>query len=170
MPAMILCLMFTSFEPRFMILIYESLDKTGCLGRLLCRFNLLHYGSLVALYPLLMFTNFSAPLFLLMSCILLPQIYSNGLNGVRPDLASPYYARFIPARYLILVPLPAPSSTCAASRTTSSGSSPTTRSRWAAWPWWDCSTACWDCRGRTGRRRCCRGGCSPQSTTTSTRR
>jgi hypothetical protein len=127
MPAMILCLMFTSFEPRLMMLIYESLDKSGCVGLLVCRFNLVHYGSLMLIYPLLVLTNFNSLLFLLMSCILLPQIYSNGLNGVRPDLTSPYYARFIPARYLILVVLPLCSSIFAASPTTSSASSPTTR-------------------------------------------
>ena len=79
--------------------------------QLLCKFNLIHYGSLIVTYPLLLLTNLNAWLFLGMSAIFLPQIYVNGLRGNRPLLASPYYIKYLLSRCLIIVLLLLASST-----------------------------------------------------------
>jgi hypothetical protein len=127
MPAFLLCLLFTNLQPRLMILIYQQ-STNSTLREIICRFNLFHYGTLLLVYPLLLLTNLAAPLFLFMSCLYFPQIYTNGLGGVRPEYTSPYYTRYLLTRMLIIVRTPAFSSTCAASPSTSSTSSPTTSS------------------------------------------
>ncbi len=127
MPAFLLCLLFTNLQPRLMILIYQH-STNSTLREIICRFNLFHYGALLLVYPLLLLTNLSAPLFLLMTSLYVPQIYTNGIAGVRPEYTSPYYTRYLLTRMLIIVRTPPLSSTCAASPTTSSTYSPTTSS------------------------------------------
>jgi hypothetical protein len=70
---------------------------------MLCKFNLLHYGSLFLVYPLVLLTNFRPFIFILASCIFIPQIYMNAITGIRPDLKSHYYRYFLLYRFLLLV-------------------------------------------------------------------
>lgn len=127
MPAFLLCLLFTNLQPRLMILIYQQ-STNSTLREIICRFNLFHYGTLLLVYPILLLTNLAAPLFLFMSCLYFPQIYTNGVSGMRPEYTSPYYTRYLLTRMLIIVPPLPLSSICAASPSTSSTSSPTTYS------------------------------------------
>ena len=83
MPAFLLCLLFTNLQPRLMILIYQQSTNSD-IREIICKFNLFHYGSLFLVYPLMLVTNLGWPLFLLMSCIYFPQIYTNGVAGFRP--------------------------------------------------------------------------------------
>lgn len=114
MPAFLLCLLFTNLQPRLMILIYQQSTNNG-LREFICKFNLFHYGTLFLVYPLMLITNLRWPLFLLMSCIYFPQIYTNGLGGFRPELTSPYYTRYLLSRMLIIVFSLPFRSTCVAS-------------------------------------------------------
>ena len=103
-PAFLYCLLFTNLQPRFLIMIYQNtLDNNANFRNALCKFNLLHYGSLFAIYPLLLFTNFNWILYITMSCIVFPQIYSNGMNNTRPDLKSAYYSKYLFSRFIIIV-------------------------------------------------------------------
>lgn len=105
MPAFLLCLLFTNLQPRFMILIYQQSTNSG-IREIICKFNLFHYGTLFLIYPLLVFANFNAILFIGMSLIAIPQIYLNGINGIRPDLTSSFYTRYLLTRLLIIVKFP----------------------------------------------------------------
>lgn len=102
-PAFLMCLVFTSLEPRLMILVYQSWAGHRTTGTLICRFNLIHYGSLVLIYPIILLTNFQPILFFIMSSILFPQIYSNGITGTRPNPSSKYYRNFLLYRFLLIV-------------------------------------------------------------------
>jgi hypothetical protein len=108
-----------------MILIYQQSNNNG-IREFICKFNLFHYGTLFLVYPLLLVTNLRWPLFLLMSCIYFPQIYTNGLGGFRPEISSPYYTRYLLSRMLIIVLCLPFRSICVASRSTSSTFSPIT--------------------------------------------
>lgn len=125
MPAFLLCLLFTNLQPRFMILIYQQSTNSG-IREIICKFNLFHYGTLFLIYPLLVFTNFNAILFIGMSLIAIPQIYLNGINGIRPDLTSSFYTRYLLTRLLIIVIIPLFSFICDAGPTMSSVLSPIT--------------------------------------------
>lgn len=100
MPAFLLCLLFTNLEIRFMYLIYEARGehRPG-----IWKFNLLTYGSLGLIYPIIIFTNFDEFMMPIMSLLLLPQIYTNAIEGTRPDIGSAYYSKFLLSRFLILV-------------------------------------------------------------------
>ena len=103
-PAFLYCLMFTNLQPRFLMIIYQStLDNDANFRLSLCKFNVLHYGSLFAIYPLLIFTNFNWVFFIGMSCIVFPQIYANGFNNSRPDVSSPYYTKYLFSRFILIV-------------------------------------------------------------------
>ena len=103
-PAFLYCLIFTNLQPRLLMTIFQSnMDNDADFRSALCQFNLYHYGSLFALYPILLFTNFNWVLFISMSCIIFPQIYSNGFNNTRPDISSVYYTRYLFSRFIIIV-------------------------------------------------------------------
>ena len=67
------------------------------------KFNVLAYGSLLLTFPLLIFSNLNDFLFIGISLIFLPQIYTNAINGKRPNLSSPLYSEFLLIRFLIIV-------------------------------------------------------------------
>lgn len=103
-PAFLLCLLFTNLQPRLMIFIFQNFaDNNANIRRMLCRFNLFHYGSLFSIYPILILTNFNWLLFIGMSCIMFPQIYTNGFINIRPDITSPYYLKYILSRFFLIV-------------------------------------------------------------------
>jgi len=103
-PAFLYCLMFTNLQPRFLMIIFQSnMDNDANFRMAICKFNLLHYGSLFAIYPLLIFTNFNWVFFIGISCIVFPQIYANGFNNARPDISSPYYTKYLFSRFIIIV-------------------------------------------------------------------
>lgn len=103
-PAFILCLLFTNLEPRLLIYIFQDwVNNELNLRQQLCRFNLLHYGSILAIYPLLMLTNFNYLLFIGISCLFFPQIYTNALSSTRPNLNSHYYMKYLLSRFLLVV-------------------------------------------------------------------
>lgn len=103
-PAFILCLLFTNLEPRLLIYIFQDMSNNELnLRQQLCRFNLLHYGSILAIYPLLIFTNFNYILFIFMSCLFIPQIYTNALSSTRPNPLSHYYIKYLLSRFLLVV-------------------------------------------------------------------
>ena len=104
MPAFLYCLIFTNLQPRLLISIFQStMENDMNIRQALCKFNLYHYTSLFAIYPLLLLTNFNWVLFILMSCIVFPQIYANGFNNTRPDVSSVYYTRYLFSRFLLIV-------------------------------------------------------------------
>ena len=106
LPAFLLCLSFTNLQPRFMILIYQNMTQNQFnIRQILCRFNLYHYGSLLLTYPLIYYTNLNWPLFIAMSCVIFPQIYTNGMNGIRPELSHTFYTKYMLGRFIIIVPL-----------------------------------------------------------------
>ena len=97
-----LCLLFTNIEPRLMLAIFERNqipNERGCCSM----FNLISYGSMVLIYPLLILTNLNGYLFLGLSCMIFPQIYLNAVRGHRPEVASDYYTKFIFSRFLLIV-------------------------------------------------------------------
>ena len=103
-PAFLYCLLFTNLQPRFLMMIYQSsMDNDANFRAALCKFNIFHYGSLIATYPIIMYTNFNWVLFILMSCIIFPQIYVNGINNNRPDITSPYYTKYLFGRCILIV-------------------------------------------------------------------
>ncbi len=122
-PAFMLCLMFTNLQPRFLIAIYQNLAGNNFnIRQIICRFNLIHYGSLFLIYPFILITNFNWVFFITMSCILFPQIYTNGFINIRPDLSSVYYTHYIMSRFILIVPFYIFSSTLSVSLTTYSDS------------------------------------------------
>jgi hypothetical protein len=103
-PAFLFCLLFTNLQPRFLMTIYHStMDNDANFRQALCKFNLYHYGSLFAIYPILLFSNFNWVLFIGMSCIVFPQIYANGFSNVRPDVSSVYYTKYLFSRFVLIV-------------------------------------------------------------------
>lgn len=84
-------------------MIIQARSENGSIQSILCKFNLLTYGSMLLVYPILYYTNLSAYLFIALSLILFPQIVVNGQQSHRPNLYSPYYKQFVPIRYLLFV-------------------------------------------------------------------
>lgn len=124
--AFFLCLLWTNLQPRLMISIYQQLvDQDTSLRYMVCKFNLIHYGSLLLIYPLLIFTNLNSLLLLGMSALLFPQIYLNATIGLRPVLNHPYYTKYILPRFLLIVSMSTHSFTCVPVPTTSSPLLPT---------------------------------------------
>ena len=105
MPAFILCLLFTNLELRLMLMIFQARTGNGNMREVLCKFNLMTYGGLVLMYPLLIYTNLSIFFFIGLSLLFVPQIYTNGFQGHRPDISSPYYKKFLSVRFLLIVNL-----------------------------------------------------------------
>lgn len=102
-PAFLLCLLFTSLQPRFMIVIYQQANEHQTIREIICKFNLIHYGSLFLIYPLLFVSNLGWGIFILSCIIYFPQMVINGQRGIRPDISSIYYTRYLPARFLMIV-------------------------------------------------------------------
>ena len=99
-----LCLLFTNLQPRFLLAIYQNLAANDLnIRQFLCRFNIIHYGSLFFLYPIIIISNFNSLFFIALSCIVFPQIYSNGVNNIRPKVLSAYYSQYLFSRFLIIV-------------------------------------------------------------------
>lgn len=165
-----MCLIFTNLEPKLMILVFEAMADPANVRSLICRFNLIHYGSLLLVYPIIVLTNFNRLFFLLLSIIFLPQIYLNGINGTRPDPASKYYRHFLLYRFVLVVIIVPLSSTSNASPIMSSASGRTSRSAWCVFACWPCNTRSSTCRSSTGPKRSCRASCCPHYTTMPTRR
>lgn len=55
------------------------------------------------MYPLLIITNLSSFFFILISLIMVPQIYTNAMQGQRPNISSAYYSKFLTYRFLLIV-------------------------------------------------------------------
>lgn len=103
-PAFLFCLIFTNLQPRLLMCIFQStMDNDANIRQALCKFNMYHYGSLFAIYPIILFTNFNWILFIGMSCIVFPQLYANGFNNIRPDPSSMYYTRYLFSRFILIV-------------------------------------------------------------------
>jgi hypothetical protein len=103
MPAFLLCLLFTNLELRLMLLIYQANSENNNIREIICKFNLISYGGLMLIYPILLLTNFNFILFIFISLIFLPQIYNNAVTGSRPDICSPYYSKFLLIRFVLIV-------------------------------------------------------------------
>jgi len=88
-PAFLLCLLFTNLELRIMASVFQAIS--GDIRQVICQFNLVSYGGMIVMYPLIFYTNLATPLFLGFSLILLPQIYTNAVTGKRPNPNSVYY-------------------------------------------------------------------------------
>ena len=86
-----------------MLLVYQGDRENTNERELVFKFNLISYGSLLLIYPIVLITNFSSLFFIIITLFLLPQIYTNALQGVRPDLNSSYYIKFLMSRFMILV-------------------------------------------------------------------
>jgi hypothetical protein len=125
LPSFILCLLFTNLQPRFMQLVYDH-NQMPNTELPLFGFKGVSYGSLLLIYPILFFTNLNRVLFVSASCLIFPQIYLNALRGRRPKPISKYYLKYLFSRFLFIVLPYRPSSTCVASRTTSSDCNPIT--------------------------------------------
>lgn len=78
-------------------------ENTNNIREIICKFNLITYGGLILMYPLLIFTNLSSFFFIIVSLIMLPQIYTNAMQGQRPNISSPYYSKFLTYRFLLIV-------------------------------------------------------------------
>ena len=103
-PAFLLCLLFTNLQPRFLMSIYQNMsDNNANIRQILCRFNLIHYGSLFLIYPIIIFSNFNWVFFIGLSCIIFPQIYVNGFINIRPDIKSAYYSKYLLSRFALIV-------------------------------------------------------------------
>lgn len=103
LPSFMLCILFTNLELRWMLSIFQSSNNTLDMRSIVCRFNVISYGSFLLVYPILLLTNLNAWLFISISLIFLPQIYLNAQLGVRPDLNHPYYSKFLMLRFIIIV-------------------------------------------------------------------
>lgn len=102
-PALILCLLFTNLELRIMIVVYQALSGHNDIRHVICRFNLISYGAILVMYPIVVLTNVGTCLFLAFSLLFLPQIYTNAVTGRRPNMNSMYYNEFLLFRFLIVV-------------------------------------------------------------------
>lgn len=103
MPAFILCLLFTNLELRLMLLIFQFRSQNANIREVICKFNLITYGGLLLMYPILIYTNLSIFFFIGISLVFIPQIYANGIEGHRPNISSPYYQKFLLIRFLLVV-------------------------------------------------------------------
>lgn len=129
-PAFLLCLLFTNLQPRLLIYIFQDWsDNDLNLRQQLCRFNIFHYGSILSIYHILLLTNFNFVLFIGMSCIFFPQIYTNAFVNVRPDVTSHYYVKYLLSRFLIVVSQYLHSFICVVTPTISFPCSPITYSQ-----------------------------------------
>lgn len=86
-----------------MIVVYQALTNQNDIRHVICKFNIITYGAIIIMYPLIIITNLGTPLFLIFSLIFLPQIYTNAIAGRRPNLNSTYYNEFLLYRFLIIV-------------------------------------------------------------------
>ena len=84
-PAFIFCFLFSKVEPRLLIEIYRArFDSDVDIHKIMRSFYLITYAALLSIYPILKFSNASNYLFIALSLMLIPQIYTNALNGKRP--------------------------------------------------------------------------------------
>lgn len=74
-----------------MIIVFQSLAGENDIRQVICRFNIVSYGGIILMYPLIVLTNLGTPLFLAFTLIFLPQIYNNAVIGKRPNPNSIYY-------------------------------------------------------------------------------
>lgn len=103
-PAFIFCILFSNVEPRLLIEIYRArFDAEIDIRRIMCQFNLITYAGILSIYPLLHFTNLNNYLFMGLSLMFLPQIYTNAINGKRPEPLSTFYSEFLLIRFLFVV-------------------------------------------------------------------
>ena len=86
-----------------MLSIFQNNNNQLDIRSVICRFNIISYGSFLLIYPILLFTNLNIWLFIIISCFIFPQIYVNALSGTRPNLNSPFYSKFLMFRFLIIV-------------------------------------------------------------------
>lgn len=86
-----------------MLSIFQSNNNTLDLRSIICRFNIISYGSFLLVYPILLFTNLNSWLFIGISLLFLPQIYVNAQKGIRPDLNHPFYSKFLMFRFILVV-------------------------------------------------------------------
>ncbi len=105
MPAFLLCLLFTNLELRILLMIFQARSDNTNLRQVICKFNVVTYGGLILMYPLLIYTNLSAFFFIFISLIMIPQIYSNAMQGHRPNVTSAFYTKFLSFRFLLIVTL-----------------------------------------------------------------
>lgn len=103
MPAFLLCLLFTNLELRVLLMIFQARSDGRSIREVVCKFNLITYGSLILLYPFMKITNLSSVFFIAISLIFFPQIYCNAKRGQRPNISSAYYTKFLTYRFLIIV-------------------------------------------------------------------
>ncbi len=103
MPAFLLCLLFTNLELRVLLMIFQARSEGRSIREVVCKFNLITYGGLILMYPLMKITNLSSFFFLAISLILLPQIYCNAQRGQRPNISAAYYTKFLTFRFLLIV-------------------------------------------------------------------
>lgn len=74
-----------------MVIVFQAMSGENDIRQVICRFNLVSYGGIIAMYPLMVLTNMGTSLFLFFSLIFLPQIYTNAITGKRPNPNSIYY-------------------------------------------------------------------------------
>lgn len=86
MPAFLLCLLFTNLELRILLMIFQSRSNNLNIREIICKFNVITYGGLILMYPLLVYTNLSSFFFIAISLIIVPQIYTNAIQGQRPNI------------------------------------------------------------------------------------
>ena len=103
LPSFMLCILFTNLELRWMLSIFQSNNNGLEMRSILCRFNFISYGSFLLVYPVLLFTNLNSWLFIGVSLLFLPQMYTNAQKGIRPDLNHPYYSHFLMVRFITIV-------------------------------------------------------------------
>lgn len=84
-------------------MIFQARTDNTNIREVMCKFNLVTYGGLILMYPLLIYTNLRAFFFIGISLIMIPQIYSNAINGHRPNFGSAYYMKFLSFRFLLIV-------------------------------------------------------------------
>ena len=103
-PAFIFCILFSNVEPRLLVEIYRArFDDTTNIRSIMCKFHLITYASVIVIYPILSFCNASNLLFVGLSLMFLPQIYTNAINGKRPQPFSTFYREFLLVRFLFVV-------------------------------------------------------------------
>ena len=102
-PAFLLCLLFTNLELRVLLMIFQARSDNRNIREVICKFNLITYGGLILMYPILKITNLSPIFFLTMSLLLFPQIYHNAQRGQRPNISNSYYSKFLTFRFLLIV-------------------------------------------------------------------
>lgn len=103
MPAFLLCLLFTNLELRVLLMIFQARSDGRSIREVVCKFNLITYGSLILLYPFMKITNLSPVFFIAISLIFFPQIYCNAKRGQRPNISNAYYTKFLTYRFLLIV-------------------------------------------------------------------